>query len=94
MEQQVTSFDLLETAVIDVHRGWRGFPRLCVAAADGSHEVEFVHTVDGDPEKSIAFLLSLSEQASLMADEVAVLPVDDSASDRADAAPASAARSR
>jgi hypothetical protein len=72
MSQQVVSFDLRDNAVADISRGWR-FPRLSVVTANGSHEVEFVHTADGDREKSIAFLRSLSEQALRMAGELAGL---------------------
>jgi hypothetical protein len=54
-------------------------PRLSVSTASAasvageSAEVEFVHTRDSDPQVSMAFFRSLSDQARQAADELADL---------------------
>jgi hypothetical protein len=79
MDQQVVSFDLRDRAEIDLSRSRGGLPRLSVStastasAADESYGVEFVHTRDSDPQVSLAFFQSLSDQARQTADELADL---------------------
>lgn len=73
VEQQVVSFDLQDQAQIDVSHSRGGLPRLSVVAADGSVEVEFVHTVDSDPLVSMVFFSSLRDQAQQAAEDLAHL---------------------
>jgi hypothetical protein len=67
------SFGTHTNAEIDLYRGQNGFLRMYVLAADGSNSVEFVHPSEGDAQRSVAFLRSLSEQAQRMAGELARL---------------------
>jgi hypothetical protein len=80
MDQQVVSFDLRDKAEIDLSRSRGGLPRLSVSTAsvagestEESYGVEFVHTRDSDPQVSMAFFRSLSDQARQAANELADL---------------------
>jgi hypothetical protein len=79
VDQQVVSFDLRDTALIELSRSWGGLPRLSVSAADESYEVEFVHTCDSDPLVSVAFFRSLSDEARRAAEELTELIPGDAA---------------